>query len=110
MSHIDCYDYGRPRELHLDDGIAVSKLEEYAIVQRPSLGGPGRYGARRWTLFQPDTGELQQTTFRHRWLCGADGSCPCKEGPSLMAVVQLRASAFFSSPRTNLLLRTRQSF
>jgi mannose-6-phosphate isomerase len=31
------FDYGRPRELHLDDGIAVSKLEEYASFNvRPS--------------------------------------------------------------------------
>ena len=33
------FDYGRPRELHLDDGIAVSKAEEYASFNvRPSSG------------------------------------------------------------------------
>ena len=33
------FDYGRPRELHLDDGIAVSNLEEYASLNvRPSSG------------------------------------------------------------------------
>ena len=28
------YDYGRPRELHLDDGVAVSKAEPYALPTR----------------------------------------------------------------------------
>ena len=28
------YDYGRPRELHLDDGVAVSKAEPYALPAR----------------------------------------------------------------------------
>ncbi|HUD30455.1 MAG TPA: class I mannose-6-phosphate isomerase [Novosphingobium sp.] len=27
------YDYGRPRELHLDDGVAVSKGEPYAVLR-----------------------------------------------------------------------------
>lgn len=34
------YDYGRPRELHLDDGIAVSKPDEYAPENFRRAGGP----------------------------------------------------------------------
>lgn len=33
------YDYGRPRELHLDDGIAVSKAERYALAERTIARG-----------------------------------------------------------------------
>ncbi|HEY7005475.1 MAG TPA: class I mannose-6-phosphate isomerase, partial [Sphingomicrobium sp.] len=34
------YDYGRPRELHLDDGIAVARAEPYpdALAQHPDAG------------------------------------------------------------------------
>lgn len=34
------YDYGRPRELHLDDGIAVSRREEYSSNDLRPSGGP----------------------------------------------------------------------
>ncbi len=36
------YDYGRPRELHLDAGIAVSDPEPYAIPPIPGDAGNGR--------------------------------------------------------------------
>jgi mannose-6-phosphate isomerase len=34
------YDYGRPRELHLTDGIAVAKLEEYECFSYRPAGDP----------------------------------------------------------------------
>ena len=36
------YDYGRPRELHLDDGIAVSDPAPFARVDTPTKLGEGR--------------------------------------------------------------------
>lgn len=36
------YDYGRPRELHLDHGIAVSNLEPYSIQSQIRALSPGR--------------------------------------------------------------------
>jgi hypothetical protein len=36
------YDYGRPRELHLDDGIAVAKPEPYVAPFQPYDAAPGR--------------------------------------------------------------------
>ena len=34
------YDYGRPRELHLDDGIAVASLDEYSSANFRRAGAP----------------------------------------------------------------------
>lgn len=36
------YDYGRPRELHLDDGVAVSKAEPFVIADQSRWLSPGR--------------------------------------------------------------------
>jgi mannose-6-phosphate isomerase len=36
------YDYGRPRELHLEHGMAVSKLEPYSPLQNATRIGEGR--------------------------------------------------------------------
>lgn len=36
------YDYGRPRELHLDDGIAVAELQPYVAPSSPGQVAPGR--------------------------------------------------------------------
>lgn len=36
------YDYGRPRELHLDDGIAVAELTPYVAPSMPGEVEPGR--------------------------------------------------------------------
>lgn len=33
------YDYGRPRELHLDDGVAVSTLQSFEQLQPPARAG-----------------------------------------------------------------------
>ena len=51
------YDYGRPRELHLDAGIAVSKPEPYVAPFEPYQAAPGReiladgpaFVLERWT-------------------------------------------------------------
>lgn len=52
------YDYGRPRELHLDDGIAVSDARPFEPNFAPEHAGPGRtilcegpkFVLERWTL------------------------------------------------------------
>lgn len=52
------YDYGRPRELHLDDGIAVSDARPFERNFAPEQVGPGRtilcegpkFVLERWTL------------------------------------------------------------
>lgn len=36
------YDYGRPRELHLDDGVAVAELTPYVAPSAPGVVAPGR--------------------------------------------------------------------
>ena len=36
------YDYGRPRELHLDDGVAVAELTPYVAPSAPGDVAPGR--------------------------------------------------------------------
>lgn len=36
------YDYGRPRELHLDDGVAVAELVPYVAPSAPGAVAPGR--------------------------------------------------------------------
>jgi mannose-6-phosphate isomerase len=36
------YDYGRPRELHLDDGVAVAELTPYVAPSAPGEVAPGR--------------------------------------------------------------------
>lgn len=51
------YDYGRPRELHLDDGVAVSEAVPYVPYVSPGAAGPGRtilvegpkFVLERWT-------------------------------------------------------------
>jgi len=51
------YDYGRPRELHLEEGIAVSKPEPYVAPFEPYEAAPGReiladgpaFVLERWT-------------------------------------------------------------
>ncbi|MBA4771654.1 MAG: class I mannose-6-phosphate isomerase [Sphingomonas sp.] len=36
------YDYGRPRELHLEDGVAVAELTPYVAPSAPGAVAPGR--------------------------------------------------------------------
>jgi len=51
------YDYGRPRELHLDDGVAVAHLDPYRAIVSPGAAGERRtvlvegpkFVLERWT-------------------------------------------------------------
>lgn len=51
------YDYGRPRELHLDDGVAVADLQPWVAPRAPGEVAPGRtilvegpkFVLERWT-------------------------------------------------------------
>ena len=68
------YDYGRPRELHLDDGMAVSRARPYpeelaqhlsADEERTLVDGP------QFTLVQTRRDALQD---RRRWVMPLDGT------------------------------------
>lgn len=68
------YDYGRPRELHLDDGIAVARAEAYpdALAQHVSAGeqrvlvdGP------RFVLAQTESDMFED---RERWIMPLEGA------------------------------------
>lgn len=73
------YDYGRPRELHLEDGIAVARTERYAdsLVRRLSGGALQTLAdGPHFTLLETDGDVLED---RRRWViplegqAGADG-------------------------------------
>src|SRR5262249_27405654 len=74
------YDYGRPRELHLDDGVAVADPVPYVAPFRPHDLAPGRrllaaecaFVAERWTA--PRAGTLQATRERPVWLVPLRGA------------------------------------
>ncbi|WP_336964328.1 class I mannose-6-phosphate isomerase [Sphingobium aquiterrae] len=68
------YDYGRPRELHLDDGVAVSKAEPYALPERTiplgseerlvdGVGKPFTLDMMAWDAGQQVTIEAGQSWF-----------------------------------------------
>jgi mannose-6-phosphate isomerase len=67
------YDYGRPRELHLDDGVAVANAAPYpaALVQHLD-GGDERtlVDGPHFTLVQSNTDALQR---RQRWVVPLSG-------------------------------------
>jgi mannose-6-phosphate isomerase len=71
------YDYGRPRELHLEDGVAVSTLDAYPEElaqhvddddERVLVDGP------RFTLVHTHSDRLQDRT---RWILPLEGSVRC---------------------------------
>jgi mannose-6-phosphate isomerase len=71
------YDYGRPRELHLEDGVAVSTLDPYPEElaqhvdddhERVLVDGP------RFTLVHASSDRLQDRT---RWILPLKGSVRC---------------------------------
>ena len=74
------YDYGRPRELHLDDGIAVSDPVPYVAPHVPYEASPGRliladgpaFVLERWTMGV--TGTLRAAAGRPIWLVPLAGS------------------------------------
>jgi mannose-6-phosphate isomerase len=72
------YDYGRPRDLHLDDAVAVSSLRPYPerLFQHVRKGkravlvdGP------KFTLVHTQGDELED---RKRWILPLEGSARCK--------------------------------
>lgn len=73
------YDYGRPRELHLEDGIAVSDPRPYVPPFEPRIAEPGReilaegrkFVLERWT--RAIGGRLAATTERPAWLVPVSG-------------------------------------
>lgn len=75
------YDYGRPRELHLDDGIAVSKRAPYAMANHAHYDGETPF-IRQWPHFGmalcSDTGqlaEIMQATDRDSYWIPVSGDC-----------------------------------
>ena len=67
------YDYGRPRELHLDDGIAVSDPVPFTRVDTPEDLGEGRQLLADGPAFRLE-----------RWRCGGDATIA---GPSWVTVL-----------------------
>lgn len=73
------YDYGRPRELHLDDGVAVSDPVPYVAPFQPRDLAPGRrllaaegaFVTERWTAAL--SGTLEATPERPVWLVPLKG-------------------------------------
>ncbi|USI73618.1 class I mannose-6-phosphate isomerase [Sphingomonas morindae] len=74
------YDYSRPRELHLDDGVAVSNPVPYVAPFQPVdlapgrriLAAEGKFVTERWTA--PHQGRLAGTRERPLWLIPLAGS------------------------------------
>lgn len=64
------YDYGRPRELHLDEGVAVSRPEPFDRPAGAALIGPGRaiiadgpaFTLERWTAAEGELAGLAWIT------------------------------------------------
>ena len=73
------YDYGRPRELHLDDAVAVARAEPWVAPDAPGEVAPGRdiiaagrkFVVERWTGAAKRT--LAASADRPRWLIPLDG-------------------------------------
>lgn len=98
------FDYGRPRELHLDDGVAVAELTPYVAPPPPGDAAPGRkimvegpkFVLERWTGGQRHIALPEQTT---GWLVpirgeGVVGGVAWKAGECVMVTgsEQLHAS------------------
>lgn len=99
------YDYGRPRELHLDDGVAVADLNPYVAPPMPGEVEPGRtilvegpkFVLERWT---GGTRDIALAEGRTGWLVpirgeGVIGGVAWKGGECLTVTgtEQLHASA-----------------
>jgi mannose-6-phosphate isomerase len=68
------YDYGRPRELHLDDGMAVSQLEPYPETLAQHLSGDEErtlVDGPQFILIQTRRDALRD---RQRWVMPLDGT------------------------------------
>jgi mannose-6-phosphate isomerase len=69
------YDYGRPRELHLDEAIAVARTGPY--VERPRPAPPLLVESPPFTLLRADrTTSLLED--RRRWVLPVAGTASCK--------------------------------
>ena len=67
------YDYGRPRELHLEDGIAVAKPEPYAQAQAQHPGGDENrllVDGPRFVVVHSSSDALED---RRRWIIPLEG-------------------------------------
>ena len=62
------YDYGRPRELHLDDGIGVARAEPYpaALATHVESGSPVLVGGPHFTLLRVEGGSAEAERLRGR--------------------------------------------
>lgn len=84
------YDYGRPRELHLDDGIAVSDPEPYRAPFEPREAGPGRRimaAGRKFVLEKwnaPAGGLVEASAERPTWIVPVAGEATL-DGTALKA-------------------------
>ena len=71
------YDYGRPRELHLDDGVAVACAEPYPASLEQHLSGTEErtlVDGPQFVLVHTSSDALQD---RQRWVIPLDGSVRC---------------------------------
>ncbi|MEO1167199.1 MAG: class I mannose-6-phosphate isomerase [Pseudomonadota bacterium] len=74
------YDYGRPRELHLDDAVAVARAEPWQAPAAPGPISPGRdvIAAGRKFVIERWTGTVERSLSaspdRPRWLIPLDGA------------------------------------
>lgn len=79
------YDYGRPRDLHLDDGVAVSNTEPFAgEIKRLAEGERTLVDRPQFTLVQSNGDALQD---RLRWVLPLKGSAS-GAGPGDCLLVQ----------------------
>ena len=98
------YDYGRPRELHLDDGIAVAKPEPYseALAQRADGSGDGvLVDGPHFTLCRATfaAGAPAALASRERWVMpleGAASSGADRAGPGECLLIAARAPLLLS--------------
>jgi mannose-6-phosphate isomerase len=71
------YDYGRPRALHLDDGVAVSKAAPYADLRNGQAAGSGLLvdgpHFRLWYL-DGDDGAMALPEAERRWMIPIKGT------------------------------------
>jgi mannose-6-phosphate isomerase len=71
------YDYGRPRELHLDDGIAVSDARPFTVPPVPPMDAAGRVLLAKSDMFVFErwhwSGERRLTLRADGWLVPVSG-------------------------------------
>ncbi len=73
------YDYGRPRELHLDDGVAVAKARPYPERLAQHVPGHGNWvlvDGPHFTLIRADTisADVEKLAGRQRWVMPLQGT------------------------------------